>query len=299
MHTTTFTVIITTYNRQHLLPRAIKSVLDQTFPDFELLVIDNGSTDETPSVVRGIRDDRVRYVRNPRPTGSCDGPRNLGIGMAKGRFVAFLDDDDIWYPERLEKVKRAFDEHPDVSCVCHNEMRNVSGTLDRVLRYGPWTADLYERLIYEGNCLSSCATTIKAEAVRQFNGFDEREEYSEVADYDLWIRMAREGVKVFFIEEPLGEFSLTGKNWSVVNPFFEAKQASMVKGHILRHEGVPLLKVSKRGMRKLFQLYFIAGRSFAKAGRFAHAAKWFLKAALFLVRRPSLVFDPRPRQRYV
>src|SRR3989338_11247573 len=105
-----FTVVMATYNREDMLPRAVASVLNQTFADFELLVIDNGSTDGTESVVRDIKDGRVSYVRNNKPTSSCDGPRNLGITMAKGLYTAFLDDDDIWYPPRLGKVKSAFEE---------------------------------------------------------------------------------------------------------------------------------------------------------------------------------------------
>ena len=95
-----FTVIITTYNRRDLLPHAIQSVLGQTFTDFELLVIDNGSMDDTKFVVQAIKDDRIKYVLNPKPTQSCDAPRNLGIEIAQGKFISFLDDDDIWYPRK-------------------------------------------------------------------------------------------------------------------------------------------------------------------------------------------------------
>jgi glycosyltransferase involved in cell wall biosynthesis len=107
-----FSVIITTYNRRELLPRAMASVLEQRCGDLELLVIDNGSTDGTREAVEAIGDPRVRYVRNPRPTGSCDGPRNHGLALARGRYTAFLDDDDAWYPEKLEKVKAAFEADP-------------------------------------------------------------------------------------------------------------------------------------------------------------------------------------------
>ncbi len=293
-----FTVIISTYNRRDLLPRAIRSVLGQTLGDFELLVIDNGSTDDTRSVVEDIKDPRIKYVLSPHPTESCDGPRNLGIQTARGAFVAFLDDDDIWYPERLAKVKKAFDEHPDASCVCHNEMKNVNGRIDGVFRYGPWTDDLYDRLLYEGNCLSSCGTTIKTDVVRRFGGFDTRRDYTEVADFDLWIRMAEKGVKTFFLDEPLGEFFLTERNWSVVSPRFWAKQALMVRTHILRSEKKPFFMVSKKGMRKLFQLYFITARAYMRSKQYLDAFLWFLKASLFLVRRPSLIFSPRPRPRY-
>lgn len=267
-----FTVIITTYNRKDMLPRAIQSVLSQTLPYFELLLIDNGSTDDTQSLVSTIKDPRVIFFRNPRPTDSCDGPRNLGIKMAKGRLISFLDDDDTWYPERLKKVNRAFQEHPEVSLVCHSEHRIVNGKIDGTLRYGPWTEDIYERLLYEGNCLSSCGSTIKSGVLRELNGFDLRKEFSGAADYELWIRMAGMGMKFYFIDEPLGSFSLTGQNYSVRDAAFGLKVASIVKWHILEREKKRLWGISKRGMRRLLKLYAIAGKQYL-VSRFGHGSK--------------------------
>lgn len=299
MNDPVFTIIISTYNRQDLLPVAIESVLRQGFGDFELIVIDNGSTDNTRSVVDKIRDCRVKYLRNPRPTKSCDVPRNIGMRMARGCFIAFLDDDDVWYPERLEKVKKAFDENSDISCVCHDEKRRINGRLAGIIHCGPWSEDIYERLLYEGNLLSSCGTTVRLEALRRFNGFCENDALSEVADYDLWIRMARDGVRTYFIQEALGEFRHTGRNWSAVNPCFAAKQAEMVKNHILLHENRPLFQISGRGICRLFRLYFIAGRNFLRVRRFNEAFYYLSMCFLFVVRRPFLVLSLclRPRER--
>lgn len=284
-----FTIIMSTYNRMAVLPRAIKSVLNQTFSDFEFLLIDNGSTDDTRFVVDNFRDPRLRYILNPKPTNSCDGPRNLGIEMAKGELVSFLDDDDIWYPERLEKVKEAFDKNPDASAVCHNEYRRINGRIDTVLKHGPFTIDLYERLLYERNCLSSCATTIKKDLLRQLGGFDLRKEFYATSDYDLWIRMAAKRVKIHFIEEPLGEFTLNGNNWSIVNPAFESKVASLIKYHILEYEKKPIFKISERGMWRLFQLYCVAGRAFMKKNHYKNAIKYYYRALFFIILRPKLI----------
>ncbi|MFH1791941.1 MAG: glycosyltransferase [Candidatus Omnitrophota bacterium] len=284
-----FTVVMSTYNRSVLLPRAINCVLKQTYPDFELLVIDNGSTDNTPDVVMAIKDPRVIYVRNPNPTGSCDGPRNTGIGIARGEYTCFLDDDDIWYPERLEKVKRAFDEHSFVSAVCHNEYKNVDGNIEGILKYGPGGDDLFERLLYERNCMSSCATTVKTGVLRNLGGFDLRKEFAGAADYDLWLRLAREGHSVFFIDEPLGEYSITGENFSIVDRAYGAKLARLVEMHMLDYEKKPLWNISGRGMWWLFQLNAIAGKSYILSGRVKDASASILKALLFMARRPALM----------
>ncbi len=96
-----FTVVIPTHNRSILLKRAVESVLSQTFEDFELIVIDDHSTDDTASVVKSFTDPRIRYLINQRTKGAC-GARNTGIFSAKGKWVAFLDDDDVWLPEKLK-----------------------------------------------------------------------------------------------------------------------------------------------------------------------------------------------------
>ena len=91
-------VVLPTYNRAQLLPRAIRSVLSQTTRDLELIVVDDCSTDGTETVVRALKDDRVRYMRSPGNLGPA-GARNLGFGAAAGAYIAFQVSDDAWRPE--------------------------------------------------------------------------------------------------------------------------------------------------------------------------------------------------------
>ncbi|NLX49946.1 MAG: glycosyltransferase [Methanospirillum sp.] len=100
-------VVLPTYNRAAILPRAIESVLFQTWTDFELIVVDDGSTDETPSVMASVTDPRVRYVRYA-PNRGANHARNVGIREARAGYIAFQDSDDDWYPEKLEKSMAAF-----------------------------------------------------------------------------------------------------------------------------------------------------------------------------------------------
>lgn len=102
-----FSVIICTYNRADRLPRSIGSVLAQTFADFEIVVVDDGSTDETRRVVSSARDPRVQYVH--RENGGISRARNTGVERARGRYVVFLDDDDEALPEWLERLDAALD----------------------------------------------------------------------------------------------------------------------------------------------------------------------------------------------
>ncbi len=100
-------VIIPTYNRAQLLPRAIQSVLDQTFKDFELFIVDDASTDETEAAARRFNDSRIIYLRHEENKGGS-AARNTGIRASRGAYVAFLDSDDEWLPSKLEKQLRLF-----------------------------------------------------------------------------------------------------------------------------------------------------------------------------------------------
>lgn len=103
-----FSVILPTYNRASLVQRAIRSVLGQTYDDFELLVVDDMSTDQTAEVVRGLRDDRIQYVRRAQ-NGGVAATRNTGIRLARGKYIALLDDDDEYYERFLERMHDAFE----------------------------------------------------------------------------------------------------------------------------------------------------------------------------------------------
>lgn len=101
-------VIIPTYNRGYIIKRSIESVLTQTYSDFELIIVDDGSTDNTKEIVESYKDHRIKYVYQEN-SGAC-AARNKGISLAKGKFIAFHDSDDIWLPSKLEVQIKAIEE---------------------------------------------------------------------------------------------------------------------------------------------------------------------------------------------
>lgn len=104
----TVSVIIPTYNRAHLVSRAIESVLNQTYQDFEIIVVDDGSMDDTEEIVRSFKNERIRYIRHDKNKGEA-AARNTGIKAAEGEYIAFQDSDDEWIPEKLEKQTKVFE----------------------------------------------------------------------------------------------------------------------------------------------------------------------------------------------
>ena len=109
----TVSVIIPTYNRAHLVGRAIQSVLNQTYQDFELIIIDDSSTDNTEDIIKEFqkKDERIKYIRHDKNKGGS-AARNTGIKVAKGEYIAFLDCDDEWLPEKLEKQIKTMKDLP-------------------------------------------------------------------------------------------------------------------------------------------------------------------------------------------
>lgn len=106
-------VIIPTYNREKSILKSVMSVLDQSYSDLELIIVDDGSTDDTPKIISSIRDKRLKYIRINN-SGACNA-RNTGISEAKGDFIAFHDSDDIWLEDKLEKQMEVMNQyHPDI-----------------------------------------------------------------------------------------------------------------------------------------------------------------------------------------
>lgn len=192
-------VIIPTRNRREHLARAIESVRHQTWKNVEIIVVDDASSDGTQEYLCQLATESksIKFVRNEIPQGGA-GARNTGIGIAQGSFIAFLDDDDVWLPEKLEYQIDALKSEPDasaVSCWFHIEAANGARSLIRL--HAP--ADTQE--ILRSNHLggaSMCLTT--KSYVDAIGGFDPVLRSGQ--DWDLWIKLHDKG-RVLVCETPL------------------------------------------------------------------------------------------------
>jgi glycosyltransferase involved in cell wall biosynthesis len=119
-------VILPTYNRAHIVSKALQSVLAQTYPNFEVIVIDDGSTDNTKEIITNIacKDPRVKYFRNNENKGPA-GARNVGISLAKGELIAFIDDDVEWFPNKLERQVNLLQTLPEDYAVVYSGLYKI------------------------------------------------------------------------------------------------------------------------------------------------------------------------------
>jgi len=199
----TVCVIVPTYNHAPLLKKALESLIAQTFTDWEVVVINNFSGDDTIQIVESFNDSRIR-ITNFRNSGVIAASRNEGLRLAKGKYIAFLDSDDLWYPNKLQKcVDQA---RLGFSFIGHGELWVNDELTQRPVLYGPTSRATYRSLLYRGNCISTSATFIEKSLIDTVGGFDENPEIISTEDYDLWMRLAALAPATFFIREVLGEF---------------------------------------------------------------------------------------------
>jgi glycosyltransferase involved in cell wall biosynthesis len=214
------TVVIATYNRAGLVPRAIESVRQQTYRNIEILVIDDGSPDDTGLIVQSIPDPRIRYIRHEANKGLPAG-RNTGIRAAKGEYIAFLDDDDQWREDKLERQLKAIAGYDSVACtaVVHGYPLRIHNrpdiSLDDLRRGGFAPSGLLARTHALRNVM-----------------FDESLRQGE--DWDAFIRIAQR-YTMGWVAEPLlmydqgGHVRMTNEKKFLSGPELEKRTAMLHK----------------------------------------------------------------------
>ncbi len=259
-------VIIPTYNRADFLPGAVKSVLAQTHRNFELLIIDDGSTDSTKETVKKFqdKDGRIKYFYQENR--GISSARNFGIRKSSGDYFAFLDSDDEWFPEKTEKQLALFSGNPGLGFAGCNKLIEVIDSSGRVIK----TLDLYGRKFPGGNRrftaedflsfnspVNPTCVMISREALLKTGFFDENFYYAE--DSDLWIRLS---VNYSFetLWEPLARY----RRWpgSISNTTGFLKKAEGKKHFFSKHENLygRYPRAKSKVFRSIGYEYMIGGR---------------------------------------
>lgn len=200
-------VVIAAYNMERYICETLESVRRQTMPSLEVIVVDDCSTDSTPSVIEKFcaLDDRFSYVRTTKNSNLPAHARNVGIKRAQGEYIAFLDHDDLWLPWKLERQIMLMDARPELAMVHSHlwDFTSNSKALGWVFLPDPLRRRSPETSLARSNSIQCSSAMVRTEILKSEGGFDERMELRTVEDYHLWLRIARKH-KIAYISEVHG-----------------------------------------------------------------------------------------------
>ena len=207
-HKKMITVLMPTHNGERYIRTAIDSVLAQTFSDFELLIINDGSTDSTPDIIRSYNDDRIRVIDNECNIGITKS-LNKGLKKARGEYIARLDDDDMALPERLEKQRKFLNKNKDIALVgSWAEYIDQNGKFMR-MRKTPTDSRVIRYELIFGNNFYHSALMFRKSAILDIGGYDES--FKHAQDYELLSRL-RDTHKLANIPEALIRYRINPKS---------------------------------------------------------------------------------------
>ena len=260
-------VIIPTYNRSKLLIRAIKSVINQTLQPEEIIVIDNGSTDNTSNII-------ARYFRNIRyffhDKKGVSSARNKGLKISRGNWISFLDSDDEWVKDKLMLQREYLLKNSNAQFLHTNEIWYKNGKYLNQKKIHKKSGGFIFKNCLELCCISPSSTMIKKSLFDQIGYFDESLEVCE--DYELWLRISSK-IKIHFLEDKLTikhgghDGQLSKKHWgmdrfrimaiekNLLNNYFNKEQRILAIEDLISKIKIILIGAKKRKNQKIFDEY--------------------------------------------
>ncbi|MEP9411068.1 MAG: glycosyltransferase [Candidatus Brocadia sp.] len=273
-------VILPTYNCAHFLQDSLGSVLSQTYDFYEIIVVDDGSTDNTKAVLNPFMQ-KIKYIHLEQNRG-LPTARNIGIQSAQGTYIAFLDADDLWLPEKLQTDVNCFDQHPEVSMVYSRHINidekgfALGGDRKKRLPSG----NIFIRLFSEQNFVISSSVVVRKDVFETVGLFDEK--LINCQDWDMWLRIA------FY-------FQVAGINKPLVKYRHNPRSLSKNRDNVLKYQKLVIDKtyntfkdkmygISEKLYKKRLSLHYAkTGRYYLRIGNKTLANENF---------RLSLKYDP-------
>jgi glycosyltransferase involved in cell wall biosynthesis len=242
---TKVSVIIPAYNAMNYLPQTVESVLKQTFTDFELIIVNDGSSDGIEQWVDTITDNRIRLI-SQKNQGTATA-RNTGIAHAKGAYIAFLDSDDLWEVSNLEKQVYCLNNNPDVGLV-YVWVKSIDAEGNDLAQiYGnDAEGDVWEKLLQENIIRTGSAAMVRSDCFEKSGVFDQNLKFAE--DWEMWIRIAR-NYSFAVIKEPLVDYRFHANNKS--------------KNHIKGIDNFRLI-IEKSFQSVPFELLYLRNKSYSR-----------------------------------
>lgn len=206
-------IVVPNFNHGNYLKNMISSVIDQTFTNWEMIIVDNNSTDNSSFIINSFNDKRIQLV-NINNKGIVAKSRNLGIKISKGEWIAFLDSDDFWFSEKLEKCLRNY---KNVDLIYHEmklfeveknhiiNKRKISRTL---------TPPVLKDLLVDGNTILNSSVLVRKSLLNKVEGLNEDPEMVTCEDYNLWLKISKESDRFLHIPERLGYYAIHNQGLS-------------------------------------------------------------------------------------
>jgi hypothetical protein len=254
-------VIIPTYNHAQFLRGAIESVLHQSFKDYEIIIIDDGSTDSTQQVVKPYLKSCLYIYQENKGRG---GARNTGLKKAQGEYIAFLDADDLWLPEKLKIQINYLKAHPELAFV-FSDFIVISSSGEKIRHIGGFKKDLLH-LIQE-NFIPTLTVVAKKECFEKVGFFNETLPYAE--DYEMWLRITQ-SYSLGYLPQVLAKYRASDYSK------FQLLQFTLSEIRVI--SGLSTNLYQKKIKKKLGQLFYTAGRLARELNQKPQARRYFKKA---------------------
>lgn len=249
-------IVIPTYNAERFLAETIRSALHQTYRDIEVIVADDGSTDGTKGVVADFikKDPRVKYVYQKNAGQSA--ARNAAIAAAKGKYVAFLDSDDLFLPEKIETQVGYLEANPDCGVSYSKIYHFFDGRKEKLYYFSvPHPSGYLFPALLKSNFINPLAVMLRKSLLDRYGGFEPS--FRRVDEQYLWLKLSFHGVKFCYLEKALGHYRIHRKSLSNEAAYFKETEERflellrtirswMTKEEIKRYDFERMLKKTKR-----------------------------------------------------
>lgn len=245
MNSPKISVVMSVYNGMPYLKKAAMSILDQTFKDFEFIIVNDASTDDTSEYLKNLNDRRVKIIKNPKNIGVAES-LNKALLIARGDYIARMDADDISLPNRLKTQLAYMEDHPEISlCGCWVELIDKSGKKIGTKEY-PAKSENIKSALLKYNCIIHPTFFSKREFYQELKGYDPKFDFAE--DYELLMR-ARDRFQMANVNKVLFKWRLWGERRSQQDMHIMDKMDFKIKLEAIKRDGLDtnrLLDVAKK-----------------------------------------------------
>jgi glycosyltransferase involved in cell wall biosynthesis len=285
-------VILPTFNRLEFLRAAVTSVFEQTFARWELVIADDGSAEETRVYLRELSDPRVRVLLRPA-SGNPAATRNAAIRAARGAYLAFLDSDDLWLPDKLETQVRLMQRQPErrwsYTRASRIDRAGRSLSEPRLQAWLPFDGDIVEPLLRLDALIATATVMADRALVVEAGAFDEKQMFAE--DYDLWLRLALRS-QVSVVDAPLTCLRVHGEHYSADRV---AARESWIRLYAKMHETVDSRRLRTLCRRLKADNTLVLASLHRHRGAYGRAARAYLSALATGWRSPRFLADTARR----